>query len=349
MPHLFSYGTLQQDDVQVATFGRLLRGTADALAEYEPALVAIAEAQLAASAGRTHHANVRFNGKPDSQVRGTVYEVTEAELAAADEFERPAEYVRVTVTLLSGTGAFVYVHGPTAFRDAVQRGDVAAVVRLLEQQPGLARVTDEHGKTGLHLAAESDRAEVAARLLDAGADLDARTVWDASALDWAAVFGSRVVGDLLLSRGARGLTLAAAAGLGKLEWVRAAFADGFDPSGYRRRGAPSQPDDHWPADSAHIKGDVISDAMYAAARNGHSAVVEYLLGRGADVDAKGVFGATALHWAALGGHDATIQTLLAHGASTGIRDARFEATAAQWASEGGHAQLADFLRRHRGA
>ena len=31
---LFSYGTLQQDDVQRSTFGRLLRGRADALVGY---------------------------------------------------------------------------------------------------------------------------------------------------------------------------------------------------------------------------------------------------------------------------------------------------------------------------
>jgi hypothetical protein len=31
MPLLFSYGTLQQEGVQRATFGRLLKGSADAL------------------------------------------------------------------------------------------------------------------------------------------------------------------------------------------------------------------------------------------------------------------------------------------------------------------------------
>jgi hypothetical protein len=40
MPRLFSYGTLQQDTVQMSTFGRLLQGQADELAvadQYEPA------------------------------------------------------------------------------------------------------------------------------------------------------------------------------------------------------------------------------------------------------------------------------------------------------------------------
>jgi ankyrin repeat protein len=41
--------------------------------------------------------------------------------------------------------------------------------------------------------------------------------------------------------------------------------------------------------------------MYSAARNGHSQVVEYLLDRGAAIDAKGVFGGTGVHWAAING------------------------------------------------
>jgi len=48
-------------------------------------------------------------------------------------------------------------------------------------------------------------------------------------------------------------------------------------------------------------GDVLSHAMYSAARNGHSQVVEYLLDRGAAIDAKGVFGGIGVHWAAING------------------------------------------------
>ena len=41
---------------------------------------------------------------------GTVFEITDAELAAADEYERPAAYNRIAVTLASGKKAWVYVH-----------------------------------------------------------------------------------------------------------------------------------------------------------------------------------------------------------------------------------------------
>ena len=144
--------------------------------------------------------------------------------------------------------------------------------------------------------------------------------------------------------GASGFTLIVAAGLGKLAHVKEVLASGADLSSHRRRGAPESPDDHWPADSAHIRGDVLSDAMYAAARNGHTEVVEYLLDHGALLDAKGVFGATALHWAAIKGHRQTVEFLLARGASFDIRDARFDSTPEGWATEGGHTDLANLLR-----
>ena len=203
---------------------------------------------------------------------------------------------------------------------------------------------EEHGKTGLHWAAETDQVETARVLLDNGADLEALTSWGATPLDWAAVMGSTEVGDLLIERGASGFTLIVAAGLGKFEHVKAIVASGTDLSAHRRRGAPQSPDDHWPADSAHICGDVLSDAMYAAARNGHIEVVEYLLDHGAQVDAKGVFGGTGLHWAAINGHRQTVEFLISRGASLTIRDARFDSTPEGWAKEGGHTDLATLLR-----
>jgi hypothetical protein len=114
MPFLFSYGTLQQEDVQRATFARLLQGHADALPGFEPSPVKIEDPQQAAASGRTHHANVTFNGRADSRVPGTVFEVTEPELAAADVYERPASYERIAVSLVSGKEAWVYVYVPPA-------------------------------------------------------------------------------------------------------------------------------------------------------------------------------------------------------------------------------------------
>ena len=65
MPLLFSYGTLQQENVQLSTFGRLLQGR-DELPGFEQSLVRIEDPQVAAKSGKTHHANVTFNGSKQS-------------------------------------------------------------------------------------------------------------------------------------------------------------------------------------------------------------------------------------------------------------------------------------------
>ena len=107
MPLLFSYGTLQQEAVQLSTFGRVLAGQPDELVGFEQSLLLIEDPQFVATSGKTHHAIVRLNGRSGSRVRGTVFEVSESELARADRYE-PAGYTRVSATLASGKEAWVY-------------------------------------------------------------------------------------------------------------------------------------------------------------------------------------------------------------------------------------------------
>lgn len=107
---LFSYGTLQREDVQLATFHRLLDGHEDALVGCEVTSVPIGDPHVAAALGRSHHANLTFNGRDESRVAGTVFAITDAELAAADEYERRDSYVRVAARLASGPQTWVYVH-----------------------------------------------------------------------------------------------------------------------------------------------------------------------------------------------------------------------------------------------
>jgi len=114
MPLLFSYGTLQQENVQLSTFGRLLQGQTDELLGFEQSLVRIEDPQAVAASGKTHHANVTFNGRNDSRVSGTVFEITDAELAAADHYEQRAAYKRVAAMLASGKQAWVYFDARSA-------------------------------------------------------------------------------------------------------------------------------------------------------------------------------------------------------------------------------------------
>lgn len=108
MPLLFSYGTLQQDNVQLSRFGRLLHGQKDELLGFEQSFIQIEAPNVVAISGETHHPIVKFNGRPDSRVSGTVFEVTDAELARADQYE-VAAYTRVATMLASGQQAWVYV------------------------------------------------------------------------------------------------------------------------------------------------------------------------------------------------------------------------------------------------
>jgi gamma-glutamylcyclotransferase (GGCT)/AIG2-like uncharacterized protein YtfP len=105
---LFSYGTLQQEAVQLANFGRRLKGAHDAMPGYRRTLVEITDAGVIAQSGTNLHPIVSPSPDPADAVEGMVFEITAAELAAADAYE-VADYKRVEVRLRSGLDAWVYV------------------------------------------------------------------------------------------------------------------------------------------------------------------------------------------------------------------------------------------------
>jgi gamma-glutamylcyclotransferase (GGCT)/AIG2-like uncharacterized protein YtfP len=105
---VFSYGTLQLHDVQRSLFGREVEGRPDRLAGYEVSILQIADPVAAALTGSDRYPIVRATGDPTHQVDGTVFELTEAELAAADRYEAD-DYARALVSLESGVIAWVYV------------------------------------------------------------------------------------------------------------------------------------------------------------------------------------------------------------------------------------------------
>ena len=105
MPLLFSYGTLKDEKVQLSTFGRRLTGQRDELRGFEQSSIIID--------GGTY-ATIKFNGNKTSRVAGVVFEVTDSELAKADEYEGDFYYKRIAVTLASGKRAWVYVSTTSA-------------------------------------------------------------------------------------------------------------------------------------------------------------------------------------------------------------------------------------------
>lgn len=108
MERLFSYGTLQQDDVQIATFGRLLATSFDELVGFKQELVEITDPDVLAKSGKRFHPIAVRSGDSTDRVAGMILEVTPAELAAADTYE-VSDYERVEAQLASGRKAWVYV------------------------------------------------------------------------------------------------------------------------------------------------------------------------------------------------------------------------------------------------
>jgi gamma-glutamylcyclotransferase (GGCT)/AIG2-like uncharacterized protein YtfP len=106
---LFSYGTLQNRNVQIALFGRELTGRDDALPGYARRILNILAPEVAALTRESHLVTVEPSTNVEDVVYGTVFVITDQELAAADTYEASAGYKRVSEMLRSGGRAWVYV------------------------------------------------------------------------------------------------------------------------------------------------------------------------------------------------------------------------------------------------
>jgi hypothetical protein len=107
---LFSYGTLCQPEVQRITFGRELNGRPDAIVGYELDYLTITDPHVIATSGSDRHPILRPTDRQDAAVEGMVFAISDADLAAADDYEVD-DYRRVAVPLRSGEQAWVYVFG----------------------------------------------------------------------------------------------------------------------------------------------------------------------------------------------------------------------------------------------
>jgi gamma-glutamylcyclotransferase (GGCT)/AIG2-like uncharacterized protein YtfP len=106
--YLFSYGTLQTEEVQLSTFGRRLEGKPDILVGYTLAMIQIEDQNFVNLSGSALHRNLQFTGIASDLVEGMVFVVTKKELEQADAYE-PANYKRVLIELRSGLSAWVYL------------------------------------------------------------------------------------------------------------------------------------------------------------------------------------------------------------------------------------------------
>ncbi|TMU54702.1 gamma-glutamylcyclotransferase family protein [Flagellimonas algicola] len=98
MEYLFTYGTLQDLQVQQYIFGRILTGKSDFLSGFKKMENAI----------YNRYPLVIQSGNPKDTVQGMVYEITPLDLAKSDIYETSA-YIREKVVLESGIEAWLYV------------------------------------------------------------------------------------------------------------------------------------------------------------------------------------------------------------------------------------------------
>ena len=98
---------MQQDSVQLANFGRKLVSYKDSLPLYNIDQLRIINPRVLKESGKEFHPILQFTGKSGDEVSGTVFELTESEISAADDYEVD-EYQRVKATLKSGRSCWVY-------------------------------------------------------------------------------------------------------------------------------------------------------------------------------------------------------------------------------------------------
>ena len=107
MELLFSYGTLQQAQVQIANFGRKLKGKSDRLPNYRVGEIEITDQRVLRESGKAFHPILEYTGNPQDQVAGTVFELTAQELLQADDYEVD-DYQRISAVLESGLRCWIY-------------------------------------------------------------------------------------------------------------------------------------------------------------------------------------------------------------------------------------------------
>jgi len=105
-------------------------------------------------------------------------------------------WVCVSILLFSGTSLAETLY------DAAEKGDLAAVRRLLGQGAKVKARNKSSGRTPLHAAAYRDNKEVVELLIKNGADVNTRDKTGDTPLHLAAGEGNKAVAELLITNGA---------------------------------------------------------------------------------------------------------------------------------------------------
>lgn len=193
--------------------------------------------------------------------------------------------------------------------DAIHKGDVASMKRLLAANPGLAtarigdpKSCDGMSRTLLHVVTDwpghfPNGATTVAALVEAGADVNARFTGPhtETPLHWAASSDDVAVLDALLDAGADieapgaviggGTPLADAVAFGQWKAARRLVERGADtPLAHAAAlGLKERVESHFGGNASPTSGQ-INHAFWYACHGGQRGTAEYLLGRGADLN-----------------------------------------------------------------
>ena len=94
--------------------------------------------------------------------------------------------------------------------------------------------------------------------------------------------------------------------------------------------------------------DIINNAFVYACMHNHIDAARLLLQKGAQINAVPPgfdYSGTGLHYAALNGHRAMVELLIERGANVIAKDTKVKSTPAGWADHGGHAELKNYLEQ----
>ncbi|KAJ5980250.1 hypothetical protein N7481_007548, partial [Penicillium waksmanii] len=239
--------------------------------------------------------------------------------------------------------------GPTALQYAAWKGHWIAFDLLLIGGADI-NVWNKQGETLLHEQARHGlNASVVTKLLNQGANIEARTSQGYTPLQCAAINGNKTIFNLLLERGAKIdietakgetiLHLTPPANQNCLDILKAALSEGLDVKATSSQGwTPLHKTVYTGTGSLDVSDDKTVDYIELLLKYGSSvndrtpplhlattapipraSLVEYLIKKGSDVNSKNNEGKTPLHLAAERGRESVFRALMAAGADLSIK------------------------------